>query len=125
MEVIEIAGYMTQEKVEIARQHLWPKQLIKAGVEQPKITITDSALLRVVEEYAREAGVRSLEKQLGRIVRKGVVKLVEDNNNPIHVAEEQLESDLGTPIFRANTPRKGVGIIILTLSFFIEFPNHG
>jgi ATP-dependent Lon protease len=73
-------------------------------VERPKITISDSVFLRIVEEYAREAGVRNLEKQLGRIVRKGVVNLVEGENKPIHVEDSQLESYLGIPVFRANTP---------------------
>src|SRR5699024_1345962 len=73
MEVIRLAGYITAEKVEIARKHLWPRVLKRAGVKASQLRISNAALRDIVEGYAREAGVRNLEKQLQRIVRKAVV----------------------------------------------------
>ncbi|MGH8728760.1 MAG: endopeptidase La, partial [Burkholderiales bacterium] len=70
MEVIRLAGYITREKVQIAKHYLWPKQLAKAGLKRDQVTINETALRHIAEGYAREAGVRSLEKQLGRVVRK-------------------------------------------------------
>ncbi len=76
MEIIRLAGYITDEKVDIAKHHLWPRQLDKANLKKSQLKITDSALRHVIEGYAREAGVRNLEKQLGRMVRKAAVEFV-------------------------------------------------
>ncbi|HAC67971.1 MAG TPA: endopeptidase La, partial [Pseudomonas sp.] len=75
---IRLSGYIAEEKQAITKRHLWPKQLDKAGVPKDRLTLTDSALKALVEGYAREAGVRQLEKQLGKLVRKAVVKLIEE-----------------------------------------------
>src|SRR3546814_11948358 len=67
MEVIRLSGYITEEKVAIAKRHLWPKQLAKAGVSKGSLNITDSALKALIDGYAREAGVRqrSEERRVG------------------------------------------------------------
>ena len=111
MEVIHLAGYITTEKVAIARNHLWPKQLAKAGVKDAQIKVSDAALVKVVEGYAREAGVRNLEKQLGRIVRKAVVQLLGKAKTPIRIGVKVLEDYLGQPRFRPEKPSGGVGVI--------------
>jgi len=111
METIHLAGYITREKLAIARNHLWPKQLAKAGVTAEQVTLSDAALERLIEGYAREAGVRSLEKQLGRIIRKAVVKMLEDGDQPVRVDVAELEAYLGKPKFRAEQPLAGVGIV--------------
>src|SRR3546814_5479702 len=72
MEVIRLSGYITEEKVAIAKRHLWPKQLAKAGVSKGSLNITDSALKALIDGYAREAGVRQLETQLGKSGRARV-----------------------------------------------------
>jgi ATP-dependent Lon protease len=65
----------------------------------------------LIENYAREAGVRNLEKQLGRLVRKAAVRIVEGNTDPIRVGPNDLEQYLGKPLFREETPLRGVGIV--------------
>ncbi len=111
MEVIRLSGYIAEEKLAIARKHLWPRQLKKAGVPKARLAISDSALKGVIEGYAREAGVRQLEKQLGKIVRKAVVKLLEDPKASVKVGQKDLEDYLGMPLFRRERHLEGVGII--------------
>lgn len=111
MEVIHLAGYVTEEKVAIARHHLWPKQLQKAGVKRTQIQITDPALRLIIEGYAREAGVRNLEKQLSRIIRKAVIRLLEGTKTPLRIGLKEIEMYLGKPMFRQEKPLTGIGIV--------------
>jgi ATP-dependent Lon protease len=114
MEVIRLAGYITAEKVAIAKHHLWPRQVKQAGLEKRQIRISDAALRRVAEGYAREAGVRNLEKQLGRIVRKAAVQVVsakQPMSGPITVGVKELEEYLGQPLFQKERPMSGVGVV--------------
>ncbi|MDQ7986072.1 endopeptidase La [Pseudomonas sp. G34] len=111
MEVIRLSGYITEEKLAIAKRHLWPKQLDKAGVSAKQLSISDSALRALIEGYAREAGVRQLEKQLGKLVRKAVVKLLEDPQSKVKIAAKDLEGYLGMPVFRSEQVLSGVGVI--------------
>ncbi len=111
METIRLAGYLTEEKLQIAKHHLWKRQLAKAGIPASKLKITDSALRKVIDGYAREAGVRALEKQLGRIVRKAVVSLLENDNQKISVGNKDLEDYLGAPYFKKQHPHRGVGVV--------------
>ena len=78
METIRLAGYITEEKLLIAKNHLLPKALKKAGVKARQLRIARPALRKIIEQYAREAGVRNLDKQLQRIIRKAVVRLLEE-----------------------------------------------
>ncbi|QTN44524.1 endopeptidase La [Ectopseudomonas mendocina] len=111
MEVIRLSGYITEEKLAIAKRHLWPKQLEKAGVPKARLSISDAALRAVIEGYAREAGVRQLEKQLGKLVRKAVVKLLEDPEAKIRIGAKDLEEALGMPVFRNERVLAGTGVI--------------
>ncbi|MGM0592918.1 MAG: endopeptidase La [Pseudomonadota bacterium] len=111
MEVIRLSGYITEEKLAIAKHHLWPRQLERAGVKPSKLKITDSALRQIIEGYAREAGVRSLEKQLGRVVRKAAMKIVSGAKGPIRVGPKTLEGYLGKPFFGKEKPLSGVGVV--------------
>ena len=111
MEVIRLSGYITEEKLAIAKRHLWPKQLEKAGVPKARLSISDAALRAVIEGYAREAGVRQLEKQLGKLVRKSVVRLLEDPEAKIRIGAKDLEEALGMPVFRNERVLAGVGVI--------------
>lgn len=111
METIRLAGYLTSEKMLIARNHLWRKQLERAKVTPAKLKITDSALKKVIEGYAREAGVRNLDKQLARIVRSSVVKLLENGDKSISISARKVENILGPPVFRKQKPHKGVGVV--------------
>ncbi|MEF9674013.1 endopeptidase La [Pseudomonas sp. PCH446] len=111
MEVIRLSGYITEEKLAIAKRHLWPKQLEKAGVNKNRLSISDGALRAVIDGYAREAGVRQLEKQLGKLVRKAVVKLLDAPDTPIKIGNKDLEASLGMPVFRNEQVLSGVGVI--------------
>ncbi len=111
MEIIRLSGYLTEEKVAIARHHLWPRQLKKAGLKRGQITLAQPALRKLIEGYAREAGVRQLEMNLGKIVRKGVVKLLRKEATHIQVNAGDLEAYLEQPVFRPEKPQVGVGII--------------
>jgi ATP-dependent Lon protease len=111
MEVIRLAGYIASEKVQIAKHHLWPKLLDRAGIARRRIALSDAALRRIVEGYAREAGVRNLEKQLGRIVRKAAVRIVRGHDGPIRVRVSELEGYLGKPAFPRERPMTGVGVV--------------
>jgi ATP-dependent Lon protease len=100
MEVIEIPGYTNMEKQAIARQYLWPKQAKESGMEG-KIEVTDAAILRVISEYTREAGVRGLERELGKIARKGAKLWLEKAWEGLRVIDaSDLPSYLGIPRFR-------------------------
>ncbi len=111
METIRLAGYIAEEKLAIAKRHLWPKLLAKTGVPKDRLSISDAAFKAVIEGYAREAGVRQLEKQLGRLVRKAVVRLLEDPECSIRIGPKDLEESLGVPIFRRERLLAGVGVI--------------
>lgn len=111
METIRLSGYITAEKLQIARNHLWPKMLERSGMARDRISIDDEALRQIIEGYAREAGVRNLEKQLGRIVRKSAVRIVEGHEDPIAVEPPDLDGYLGKPPFKTETPMSGVGVI--------------
>ncbi len=111
MEVIRLSGYITEEKLAIAKHHLWPKQLEKAGLKNSQVKISDPAIVKVIEGYAREAGVRGLEKQLGRIVRKAVVRIVGGEKGAIRVGPRTIEEMLGKPFFHPERPIGGIGVV--------------
>ncbi|GAB2684417.1 endopeptidase La [Mucilaginibacter koreensis] len=99
MEIIEVNGYTIEEKIEIAKQHLLPKQREAHGVKTKEVTLKNDVLEKVVEEYTRESGVRSLDKKIGSIVR-GVAKSIalEEEYSPV-VSKQDVETILGAPIF--------------------------
>jgi ATP-dependent Lon protease len=111
MEVIRLSGYITGEKIDIARHHLIPRQLLKAGLKRGQLRIDRGAIREIIERYAREAGVRELEKRIGAIVRKAVVKVLRGQQPPIRVGAKDLQQYLGKPVFRFERPLTGVGIV--------------
>lgn len=111
MENIRLSGYIAEEKLAIAKHHLWPRLLKRAGLLKKQVDITEPALKQIIEGYAREAGVRQLEKQLHRVLRKAAVKLMENEETSIRVGLKQLEDYLGAPIFRKDPLMAGAGVI--------------
>jgi ATP-dependent Lon protease len=111
MEVIRLSGYITEEKLAIAKHHLWPRQLHNAGLKRSQIKISDAAIRQVIEGYAREAGVRNLEKQLGRIIRKAAVGFVRGETQSVRVGQQAVETYLGKPVFQREKPISGVGVV--------------
>lgn len=111
METIQLSGYITEEKIEIARHHLWPKVLEKSGLKKNQVNISEAAIRHVIEGYAREAGVRNLEKQLGRVARKAVVQILNGAATPIKVGVREIESYLDKPVFHKEKPQNAVGVV--------------
>ncbi|WP_227368591.1 endopeptidase La [Halomonas sp. M20] len=111
MEQIRLSGYIAEEKMAIAKHHLWPKLLKRDKIPKKRINLTDTALRQVIEGYAREAGVRQLEKQLHRIVRKAAVKLLESDQQTAKISVNNLEEYLGAPLFRRENVLQGVGVV--------------
>jgi len=111
METIRLAGYISEEKLAIARQHLWPKLMARHGLADEQLRINDAALRFVIDFYCREAGVRNLEKQLARIMRKSIVQLLEKPGQKLRVGKKDIEQLLGKPVFTADKPMRGVGVI--------------
>ncbi|MEM9835780.1 MAG: endopeptidase La [Bacteroidota bacterium] len=99
MEVIRLSGYVKEEKVEIARQYLVPKQLQEHGFATDEVEFTEAALAFLADRYAREAGVRNLEKQIRKIIRKLVLRQSEGNELTFTVTPELVEELLGKPRF--------------------------
>ncbi len=100
MEIIELPGYLEHEKVNIAKLHLLPKQLQQHGLSATEMQISDHAILRIIREYTREAGVRNLERQLATLCRKSVRQLSKNTNGKvIKITAKNLEDYLGKPIF--------------------------
>ncbi len=112
MEVIQLSGYLASEKLAIAKHHLLPRQLERAGLKRRgQLRIDDTALKKIIENYAREAGVRRLEKYLGSIARKAVVKILNGEKTPVHVRAADIEDYLGKALFTKEKPISGVGLI--------------
>ncbi|WJW74762.1 endopeptidase La [Thiohalobacter sp. IOR34] len=111
MEVIRLSGYITEEKLQIAKHHLWPKLLDQSGLKRGQLQISDAAIRRIIENYAREAGVRNLEKQLKKIIRKAAVGFVEGRNQRLRVGVGQVEDYLGKAVFGRERPMSGLGIV--------------
>ena len=100
MEIIRIAGYTENEKVEIARKHLIPNAIAKHGLDSKEWSIDDDALLLMIRRYTREAGVRNLERELSTLARKAVKELMISKKKSVKVTEKTLEEFLGVPKYR-------------------------
>ena len=100
MEIIRIAGYTEDEKVEIARKHLIPHAIVKHGLEAKEWSIDDEALLTLIRRYTREAGVRNLERELSNLIRKAVKELMTSKKKSIAVTAASLGDYLGVPKYR-------------------------
>lgn len=97
MEVIELNSYTDEEKVQIAKRHLLPKELKRHGLTKAQLKITDDAIRALIRGYTRESGVRVLERELGALCRKAAMRVVSDGVKSVSVTEKSLESYLGIP----------------------------
>src|SRR5205085_9889802 len=100
MEIIRIAGYTEDEKVEIARKHLIPHSIAKHGLSPEEWSIDDDALLLLIRRYTREAGVRNLERELSTLIRKAVKELILSKTKSVTVEAKNLGDYIGVPKFR-------------------------
>jgi ATP-dependent Lon protease len=110
METMRLSGYIAEEKLEIARNHLWPRLLQRNGLTDDQLKINDAGLKYVIDSYCREAGVRNLEKQLARIMRKTIVRFLESGEDKLRVGKKDIETLLGKPPFSPDKPLRGLGI---------------
>jgi ATP-dependent Lon protease len=97
MELIEITGYLVEEKLEIAKRHLFPKQLENHGVKQDQITIDDKVIVMLIDKYTRESGVRELDKRLAKIIRVTAKNIASDTKYETALSEKTLTEMLGPP----------------------------
>jgi len=99
MEILRLSGYVLEEKIEIAKKFLIPKQIKNHGLSRRRLTIQDDALRQMIDQYAREAGVRSLENQIKKICRKAARLIVKGEKKSVVITQENLTQYLGTPVF--------------------------
>ena len=95
MEVIELNSYTDEEKVEIAKRHLLPKQLKEHGLKKSQLRLSDDALRKMIAAYTRESGVRVLERQIGRLCRKAAMQLVQGDVKRVSITDKDLKDFLG------------------------------
>ena len=100
MEIISLAGYTEDEKREIAKRHLLPKQIANHGLRKNEFALSDEALTEMIRTYTREAGVRNLEREIAKIARKAVTKIVKKETEEVTVTPENLDDFLGVRKYR-------------------------
>jgi ATP-dependent Lon protease len=100
MEVIDLSGYLIEEKIEIARRHLIPKQLKEHGIHKKTLSFPKITLQHLIEDYTRESGVRTLEKVIAKVVRNRAKQIALDQSYSVPVKLEELQKILGNPIFQ-------------------------
>jgi ATP-dependent Lon protease len=99
MEVIRLAGYTEEDKLHIARRHIIPKQLDNHGLTAEQVAFGDEALVKMIREYTREAGLRNLEREIASVIRKVARKKAEGQSETVAVTPEKVEEFLGAPYF--------------------------
>ncbi|NNL36545.1 MAG: endopeptidase La, partial [Silicimonas sp.] len=114
MEIISLAGYTEDEKSEIAKQHLIGKQIKNHGLKKTEFELTDGALSEMIRTYTREAGVRNLEREIAKLTRKAVTKLVKKEAEKVTVTPDNLEDFLGVKKFRYGLVEKEDQIGVVT-----------
>ncbi|MDT8440495.1 MAG: endopeptidase La [Desulfuromonadales bacterium] len=118
MEVIRLSGYILEEKLEIARRYLIPKALKNHGLTRSQVSIHKAALKQIVDGYAREAGVRALEKQIKRIMRRAAMAFSQDDSlRRLSISRKDLETYLDKPVFTAEEVFEGVPGVVTGLAW--------
>ena len=102
MEVIALSGYTANEKLQIARRYLVPRQLEANGLQQRQVEIADTAVRDIIQNYTREAGVRNLEREIGKALRHAAVRIAEGHSGAISIAEQDLTDILGPAQFESD-----------------------
>ena len=103
MEIISLAGYTADEKLEIAHRYLVRRQMEANGLKPGQVEITDEAIRDIIQNYTREAGVRSLERLIGQALRNAAVRIAEGSSGPIRITREDLVAILGAPQFESES----------------------
>ena len=103
MEIISLAGYTAEEKLQIARRYLVKRQMEANGLKEGQVEIGDDVIRDIIQLYTREAGVRNLERQIGQALRHAAVRIAEGSSGPIRIARDDLVPILGAPRFESET----------------------
>lgn len=113
MEIIEVPSYTEEEKLQIAKRHLLPKQVEMHGLTDGSVKMTDRVMRQLIEGYTREAGVRTLERTVAKVVRKAAVTMLDEGIETVSVTDKQLRTYLGIPRYMREAPEKEprVGIV--------------
>jgi ATP-dependent Lon protease len=114
MEVIEIPGYITMDKVEIAKKYLLPRQIEENGIPPKLLKISDDAHRHIIRRYTREAGVRELERKYGSISRKVARRIAAGNKRPVNIGERNVTQYLGQEEYRSEIARKRPTVGVVT-----------
>ncbi|MGC8203490.1 endopeptidase La [Aliiroseovarius sp. PTFE2010] len=114
MEIIPLAGYTEEEKEEIAKQHLIPKQVKDHGLKANEFSLSDEALQEIIRTYTREAGVRNLEREIAKVARKAVTRIVRGDTDTVAVTLDNLEEFLGVKKYRYGLVEKEDQIGVVT-----------
>jgi ATP-dependent Lon protease len=118
MEMIRLSGYILEEKLEIAKRYLIPKALKSHGLKRGQVSIQKAALMQIIDGYAREAGVRNLEKQIKKIMRRAAMLFAEDQHRQkISITRKDLEHYLERPVFTADEIFEGVPGVVTGLAW--------
>jgi ATP-dependent Lon protease len=119
MELVRLDGYTEEEKLHIASRHLLPRQLLRNGVDANEVSVTDAAIAKVISEFTREAGVRQLERELGRLLRKTVTEVDSGKlTPPVEIGEDRVREFLGKARFqfevaeRTSVPGVATGLAV-------------
>jgi len=116
MEVLELSGYSEEEKLEIARRHLIPKQIAENGLDKDFVRFTEDGIIAVIRDYTKEAGLRNLEREIGTICRKVARAFTEGDRDPVTIGVSTVHGYLGPPRFvseladRAHKPGVAIGL---------------
>ncbi len=97
MEIVELCSYTMNEKIHIAKKHLLPRQLGVHGLKKKQVTISDKAIIKLIEQYTKEAGVRNLERELAKLLRKSVKRMLECGTSSVSINENNLSDYVGMP----------------------------
>lgn len=113
MEIIEVPSYTEEEKLHIAKRHLLPKQTAEHGLPPKSVRVSDAAMKKLIEGYTREAGVRTLDRTLARVVRKAAVEMLEKETDAVSVTPQTVEAFLGAPRYLREPPEREprVGVV--------------
>ncbi len=117
MELIRLSGYILEEKVEIAKRYLIPKALKNHGLQKGQVSIRKEALVAIIDGYAREAGVRSLENRIKKIMRKAAMEFAGGHSENIVIGKKEVETYLGKPVFSADEVFENVPGVVTGLAW--------
>jgi ATP-dependent Lon protease len=118
MELIEFTSYIEQEKLEIAKRYLLPRQLTENGLKENQALISEAALMRLVSHYTREAGVRTLEREIGTLLRKTARNLLEGKKRRIRITDKDLETYLGPARFLPESEARNSQVGVATGMYY-------